>query len=95
MDDIDLTLWCFILVIYLVFFLKELLKIENSIRHPPSPSSPSSLDAPPSYTVVMEAEEEALPSYAQVMGEVEEVEGKVTEEVEGASSPFTQQFEVA
>ena len=93
MDDIYIILWCFILAMFMVIYLKQLWKIENSIRQSTSsttsflsrsssststPSPPSSLDAPPSYAVVMEVEEEALPSYAQVVEEEVEEERKVT-----------------
>ena len=57
---------------------------------PPSSPPSSVVDAPPSYTVVMEAEE-GLPSYAQVMGEVEAVEEEVVRKVEGAYS-YTLEF---
>ena len=61
----------------------------SSNMPPSSPPSPV-VDAPPSYTVVMEAEE-GLPSYAQVMGEVGAVEEEVVGKVEGACS-YTMEF---
>ena len=62
----------------------------SSSNMPPSSLPSSVVDAPPSYTVVMEAEE-GLPSYAQVMGEVEAVEEEVVRKVEGSCS-YTLEF---
>ena len=87
-------------VMALCFWSSLAIMLCSWAQHPSSttplpPSPPSSVEnEPPSYTVVMEAEE-GLPSYAQVMGEVEEVDEKVVKRVEflksssGSPSPDT------
>ena len=78
-------------VLALCFWQSLAINVYSSSSNMPPSSPPSSVvDAPPSYTVVMEAEE-GLPSYAQVMGEVEAVEEEVVRKVEGAYS-YTLEF---